>query len=133
MDYIMAQIKIYGIKEHLNPIKRELSEVIHACVVEALVFSKEKRFHRFFPMEKEDMFYGTGRSDAYTIIEIMMIEGRTVETKKRLIKMLFAKIEKHLGIDLSNIEICIQEAPASNWGFRGMTGDEVLLDYKVEV
>ena len=129
----MAQIKIYGIKEHLNPIKRELSEVIHVCVVEALAFPNEKRFHRFFPMDKEDMFYGIGRSDAYTIIEIMMIEGRTVETKKRLIKMLFTKIEKHLGIDPSNIEICIQEAPASNWGFRGMTGDEILLDYKVEV
>jgi len=129
----MAQIKIYGIKEHLNPIKKELSEIIHACVVEALVFPKEKRFHRFFPMESEDMLYGVGRSDAYTIIEIMMIEGRTVETKKKLIKMLFTQIEEKLNIDSHNIEINIQESPASNWGFRGMTGDEIMLDYKVEV
>jgi len=129
----MAQIKIYGIKENLNPIKQKLSEVIHTCVVEALSFPKEKRFHRFFPMEREDMLYGTGRSNAYTIIEIIMIEGRTVETKKRLIKMLFVKIEEQLNIKLSDVEICIQEAPASNWGFRGMTGDEIMLDYKVEV
>ena len=129
----MAQIKIYGIKEHLNPIKKELSEVIHSCVVEALTFPKEKRFHRFFPMEKENMLYGVGRSDAYTIIEITMIEGRSVETKKRLIKMLFEKIEERLNIEPNEIEICIQESPASNWGFRGMTGDEILLDYKVEV
>ena len=129
----MAQIKIYGIKEHLNPIKQELSEVIHTCVVEALAFPKEKRFHRFFPMEREDMLYGVGRSDAYTIIEIMMIEGRTVETKKHLIKLLFQKIEAKLAIKPHEIEINIQEAPASNWGFRGMTGDEVMLDYRVEV
>ena len=129
----MAQIKIYGIKEYLNPIKQELSELIHSCVVEALAFPKEKRFHRFFPMEREDMLYGVGRSDAYTIIEIMMIEGRTVETKKRLIKMLFVKIEEVLGIEPNNIEICIQESSASNWGFRGMTGDEIMLGYKVEV
>ena len=129
----MAQIKIYGIKEHLNPIKQELSESIHACVVEVLAFPKEKRFHRFFPMNREDMLYGVGRSDAYTIIEIIMIEGRTVETKKRLIKMLFVKIEEQLNIKPSDIEICIQEAPASNWGFRGMTGDEIMLDYKVKV
>jgi len=129
----MAQIKIYGIKEHLNPIKQQLSELIHACVVEVLAFPKEKRFHRFFPMEHEDMLYGVGRSDAYTIIEIMMIEGRTVETKKRLIKILFTQIDAELQIDSKDIEVCIQEAPASNWGFRGMTGDEIMLDYKVEI
>jgi phenylpyruvate tautomerase PptA (4-oxalocrotonate tautomerase family) len=129
----MSQIKIYGIKEQLNPIKQKLSETIHACVVEVLAFPKEKRFHRFFPMEAEDMLYGAGRSNAYTIIEIMMIEGRSVETKKRLIKMLFEQIEKEIGIVVNDIEICIQEAPASHWGFRGMTGDEILLDYKVKV
>jgi phenylpyruvate tautomerase PptA (4-oxalocrotonate tautomerase family) len=129
----MSQIKIYGIKEQLNPIKQKLSETIHACVVEVLAFPKEKRFHRFFPMEAEDMLYGAGRSNAYTIIEIMMIEGRSVETKKRLIKMLFEQIEKEIGIAVNDIEICIQEAPSSHWGFRGMTGDEVLLDYKVKV
>jgi phenylpyruvate tautomerase PptA (4-oxalocrotonate tautomerase family) len=129
----MSQIKIYGIKEQLNPIKQKLSETIHACVVEVLAFPKEKRFHRFFPMEAEDMLYGAGRSNAYTIIEIMMIEGRSVETKKRLIKMLFEQIEKEIDIVVNDIEICIQEAPASHWGFRGMTGDEILLDYKVKV
>jgi len=79
------------------------------------------------------MLYGVGRSDAYTIIEIMMIEGRSVETKKRLIKMLFKEIEEKLKINPHDIEIFIQEAPASNWGFRGMTGDKIVLDYKVKV
>ena len=74
----MAQIKIYGIDKQLNPVKERLSKTIHEVVVEVLAFPKEKRFHRFFPMVKEDMLYGAGRSDAYTIIEIMMIEGRVV-------------------------------------------------------
>ncbi|RUM70417.1 MAG: tautomerase family protein, partial [Sulfurovum sp.] len=34
----MAQIKIYGIESQLNPIKKQLSDVIHRCVVEALLF-----------------------------------------------------------------------------------------------
>ena len=80
----MAQVKVFGIKEALNPIKQQLSDVIHACVVEALQFPQDKRAHRFFPMEKEDMLYPTGRTDAYTIIEITMIEGRSVEARKRL-------------------------------------------------
>jgi hypothetical protein len=53
----MAQIKIYGIKEKLAPIRERLSEVIHECVMEALQFPADKRAHRFFLMEKEDMIY----------------------------------------------------------------------------
>ena len=32
----MAQIKVFGIKERLVPIRERLSEVIHECVIEAL-------------------------------------------------------------------------------------------------
>ncbi|PTB83577.1 tautomerase family protein, partial [Sulfurovum lithotrophicum] len=53
----MAQIKVYGIDSHLNPIKEQLSDVIHGCVVEALAFPEDKRFHRFFPMKQADVFF----------------------------------------------------------------------------
>jgi len=129
----MAQIKIYGIDTQLNPLKKQLSQTIHRCVVEALQFPKDKKFHRFFPMREEDMCYPDNRSHAYTIIEIMMIEGRTKETKKRLIALLFERIRAEIGIQAVDIEILIQEAPAYHFGFRGMSGDEMLLDYKVEV
>ena len=129
----MAQVKVYGIDSHLNPIKEQLSGVIHSCVVEALEFPVDKHFHRFFPMKEEDMFYPFDRSSSYTIIEIMMIQGRTKESKKKLIALLFEQIRKELGIQAVDIEILIQEAPAYHFGFRGMSGDEMLLDYKVEV
>jgi 4-oxalocrotonate tautomerase family enzyme len=129
----MAQIKIYGLKDHLNPIKAHLSDVIHACVVEVLKYPVEKRAHRFFPMEREDFYFPTGRSDDYIIIEITMIEGRTVETKKQLIRTLFERINGEVSISLQDIEICILEAPKHNWGFRGKTGDEVELTYRIEV
>ncbi len=129
----MAQIKIYGIKDHLNPIKRQLSDVIHECVVEALHFPQDKRAHRFFPLEKDDLFAPSGRTDAYTIIEISMITGREVATKKKLIRLLFDSIQEKIGIPHQDIEICIYESPACNWGFRGMHGDEVVLNYKINV
>ena len=129
----MAQIKIYGIKDHLNPIKPQLSEAIHDCVVEALQFPRDKRAHRFFPLEKDDMCLPGGRSDAYTIIEICMMTGRGIATKKKLIRLLFDNIQEKIGIAHQDIEICIVESPACNWGFRGMHGDEVVLDYKINV
>ncbi|MBO1050916.1 MAG: tautomerase family protein [Dolichospermum sp. DET73] len=85
----MTQVKIYGIKDYLNPIKQRLSDAIHSCVMEALQYPADKRFHRFFSLDKSDFYYPSGRSDRYTIIEFSMFEGRSVEAKKQLIRMLF--------------------------------------------
>lgn len=126
-------ILVYGLKEHLNPIKAELSNVIHHCMQAVLGLPEGKRAHRFVPMEKEDFYYPSDRSDAYTVIEINLIEGRQVETKKALIKTLFTEIHNHLGVDPVDVEITIQEQPAHCWGFRGITGDEARLNYKVDV
>ena len=126
-------IVIYGIKENLNPIKLRLSDVIHGCMRSVLGLPEDKRAHRFIPMNKEDFYYPGGRNDAYTVIEINMMEGREQETKKALIKSLFEQIEKETGILPVDIEITISEQPAHCWGFRGITGDEAKLNYKVNV
>lgn len=126
-------IRIYGIQEHLNPIKAKLSDVINQCMVEALGFPADKRAHRFFPMAAEDFYYPAGRSAAYTVIEISMMQGRSIAARKLLIHSLFRDIEAHLQIKPVDVEITIFESPAENWGFRGMTGDEANLNYSIKV
>lgn len=126
-------IRIYGIQEHLNPIKAKLSDVINQCMVEALGFPADKRAHRFFPMAAEDFYYPAGRSAAYTVIEISMMQGRSIAARKALIHWLFRDIEAQLQIKPVDVEITIFESPAENWGFRGMTGDEANLNYSIKV
>ncbi|MCE2395782.1 tautomerase family protein [Candidatus Poribacteria bacterium] len=129
----MSQIKVYGLKENLNPIKAELSDVIHSCVVDALHFPEDKRAHRFFPLDSSDFYYPSGRTTKYTIIEISMFEGRSVDAKKHLIRLLFERVHQQLNILPQDLEITIAETPKHNWGFRGMPGDEIELNYRVEV
>ena len=127
-------IVIYGIKKHLNPVKAQLSDVIHGCMKSVLGMPEDKRAHRFIPMDAEDFYYPGGRSPAYTVIEINMMQGRTSVTQKALIKELFSKIESEVGISPVDIEVTIKEQPAHCWGFRGMTGDEARdLKYSVNV
>lgn len=127
-------ILVYGIKEQLNPIKARLSDAIHESMQSVLGFPEDKRAHRFIPMNKEDFYYPGGRSDAYTVIEINMMAGRKIDTQKSLIKTLFKNIEAKLSIQPVDIEIIIKEQAPHQWGFRGMTGDEVDdLKYKVNV
>ncbi len=129
----MAQIKIYGVADRLNPIKGRMSDVVHSCVVDALQFPADKRFHRFFPLDRADFYFPAGRTDAYTIVEISLFEGRTVETKKKLIRLLFERFDRDLGIAPADLEITMTETPRHNWGLRGQPGDEIGLTYDVKV
>jgi phenylpyruvate tautomerase PptA (4-oxalocrotonate tautomerase family) len=128
----MSQVKIYGLRSHLDPIKSQLSNIIHACVMEALQYPAGKRAHRFFPLDAEDFCYPSERTEKYTILEFSMFEGRSVEAKKNLIRLLFDRIQT-LGITPQDLEITIFETPKHNWGFRGLPGDEHQLNYKVDV
>ncbi|WP_114418445.1 tautomerase family protein [Marinospirillum perlucidum] len=125
---------IYGIQEQLNPIKARLSDLLHASMQSCLGMPEDKRAHRFIPLQAEDFYYPGGRSPAYTVIEINMMQGRTEATKKALIKDIFQRMQTELNIDPVDVEITIHEQPAHCWGFRGMTGDEARdLKYSVRV
>lgn len=129
----MAQIKIYGLETHLAPIQAKLSDVLHGCVMQALHYPQNKRAHRFIKLQEADFYYPEGRSTKYTIIEISMFEGRSIEAKKALIYLIFERFEAQLGITPTDVEITIFETPRHDWGIRGTTGDELELNYKVEV
>ena len=129
----MSQIKIYGLKSSLYPIREKLSDTLHACVVKAFQYPQNKRAHRFFYLDEGDFFYPEGRSDRYTIIEIALFEGRSIEAKKHLYQLIFQHFEEELGIAPNDVEITLTETPTCNWGIRGKAGDELSLDYKIAV
>lgn len=126
-------IRIYGLDSQLAPIRQAMSNSIHACMVSELGLPEGKRAHRFLRLQADDFFMPEGRSERYTVLEINLMEGRRPETKRALIKSLFARFESELGIAPVDLEITLFDAPAHNWGFRGMVGDEAKLDYKVKL
>lgn len=129
----MAQVKIYGLRASIGRHRGALSEAIHQAVIEALSYPPEKRFQRFICLEAEDFVFPADRTNAYTIIEISMFEGRTTEAKKALVRALFRNIEQACGIAPHDVEVTLFETPKENWGIRGMPGDELALNYKVNV
>jgi phenylpyruvate tautomerase PptA (4-oxalocrotonate tautomerase family) len=129
----MAQVKVYGLRSSLSAIRAELSDAIHESLMEAFALPREKRFQRFFPLEREEFLFPADRSDKYTIVEISVFEGRTPEAKKRLITTLFSRVQARANVSPQDLEITIHETPRSNWGIRGKPGDELALDYKVNV
>ncbi len=129
----MGQVKIFGLSKELDKVKHKMSEVIHSCIVDGLHFPADKKFQRFFPLESDDFYFPPGRTDKYTIIEISIFEGRNVETKKEFIRMMYDRFREHLDISEQDLEITIFETPQFNWGIRGLPGDELILNYKINM
>ena len=84
-------------------------------------------------MSREDFFFPDGRTDRYTVIEISIFEGRTLEAKKQLIRLLFERIEHSPHISSQDVEITIFETPQRQLGNSGLPGDELALGYKVNI
>jgi phenylpyruvate tautomerase PptA (4-oxalocrotonate tautomerase family) len=129
----MSQVKIYGEREQLTRRRAAISDAIHSCLVEALQLPPDKRFQRFLALDAADFIFPPDRSPAYTIVEISMFEGRSVAARKELIRLLFERLETRCGIAPQDLEITIFETPRHNWGIRGRPGDELGLNYNVNV
>ena len=129
----MPTAKIYGLERILNPVKSQLSDAIHSCVSEALDFPKENRLQRFFGLSEQDFYYGKGRSEKYIIIEIALFEGRSKETIKKLIMLLYERVPSVVGMDKSDLDIMVFELPRHCWGLQGEPGDEKQLSYEVSI
>ena len=129
----MAQVKIYALASALAGQRKQLSDTVHSCLVDAFALPDDKRFHRFFPLAEEDFIFPEGRGGRYTILEIHMFEGRSGAAKKHLIRLLFERFTAELGYDVSDLELTLVETPRENSGIRGLPGDELGLSYKVEI
>jgi hypothetical protein len=129
----MAQVKIFGLRASLAANRERWSALLHAALVGTLGLPADKTFQRFFPMDPEDFVHPADRTDAYTIVEISMFEGRSPETVKSLVKRIMADAQAVLALSANDIEITVFESPRHCWGIRGKTGDELALAYKVDV
>lgn len=129
----MAQVTVFARRSTIDRHRDALSDAIHGAVMAALAYPPEKRFHRFIGMEAADFVHPADRGDDYTIIEVSLFEGRTVEAKRALIAELFARIEAATGIPPHSVEITLFETPKVNWGIRGVNAADLTLGYTVEV
>lgn len=129
----MSQIKIYALHQTIEAYRQPLSDAIHLALVDALQYPENKRFQRFIALSPENFIYPDDRSKNYLIIEISMFEGRSIAAKKSLIQQLFNNIQATCHIRPQDVEITIFETPKNHWGIRGQCGDELTLNYKVNV
>lgn len=128
----MAQIKIHARRAFIDRHRQAISDAVHGVMMATLGLPEDKRFHRFIALDDADFIHPADRGDGYTVIEILMFEGRSDTAKRACLRGLMQAIPEAAGIAVEAVEITIIETPMANWGIRGKIGDELALNYKVE-
>jgi hypothetical protein len=129
----MSQFKVYGHERFLRTRVSDISTAIHSVAMDVFGLPAGKRFHRFIPMQEGFFLTPEDRSERYLIIECLLFEGRSVETKKAFYRALLPALERAAGILPDDIELTFIETPRHDWLIRGRPGDELDLPYRVEV
>jgi phenylpyruvate tautomerase PptA (4-oxalocrotonate tautomerase family) len=127
------QFKIYGRSTFLRTAHRQISDVVHAAAMRTLQAPADKRFQRFLALEDWQLVAPSDRSERYLQLEVILFSGRTVQTKKALVRALMDDLSRELALDPIDIEVVLIESPRENWGIRHQHGDELALPYKVEL
>jgi len=129
----MPLAKISIIKGRTPAEKESLLEAVHSAMLDALKIPQYDRNQRVHEYEKDDFMTPPGRTEKFTLIEITMFPGRSIEAKRNLYRGIVENL-KALGTDPMDVFIVLYEPPMENWGIRGgIPAGEVDLGFEVKV
>jgi len=122
------------IKRVLSDSERvELIDAVHRSLVFALKIPEWDRLIVLDEREPSEFASPPGTSEFYTLVEISLFPGRTIEAKRNLYIRLVEEFEK-FGISPNEVRVVLNEVPQENWGVRGgVPASEVELGFKVDV
>lgn len=113
--------------------QQHLMESLHAALVEAFKIPERDRLIRFVEHSPDHFAVPPNATENYTLVEISMFPGRSLEGKRNLYKGIVSRFGA-VGIEAEDIRIVLHEVPMDNWGIRGgIPASEVDLGFKVTV
>jgi hypothetical protein len=127
----MAQVKVYGRRSVWGGRTAEVSDAIHRVLVDAWGLPGSKRFHRFVLLDDAELV-APGRGAEYLVMEVVCFTGRSRDAVRRLLRGLIG-VAGTLGIAEDDLEAVVVESPPDHWAIRGKVGDELALDYRVDI
>ncbi len=129
----MPLVTISVLKGRDAATRRRLQMAIHQSLVEAFGVPDQDHNIRVVQYSPEDWLLPPGKSESYTLVEIVAFEGRSAQAKGRLYEMVVEKLGAE-GVPAMDVFVQIVEQPRENWGIRGgKRADLVDLGYTVKV
>jgi len=110
-----------------------LIEAVYQAQREALKVPEGDRQIRYVEHKPEHFEVPPGKTENFTLVEITLFPGRSLEAKRRLYQSIVRRFGE-LGISQMDIFIVLNEPPLDNWGIRGgIPASEVDIGFKIDV
>lgn len=107
-------------------------EAVQRALVAGILIPPGDRCIRLNEFDEDAFLPAEHKSRTYTIIEISLFTGRSIEAKRRLYAALVAELAP-FGLAAHDIKVILHEVPRENWGLSGLPASEIELGFKVDV
>lgn len=112
---------------------QHMIEAVYQAQREALKVPDWDRQIRYIEHKPEHFTVPPGKSDNYTLIEITLFPGRSLQAKRALYQSIVHRLGD-LGIAPLDIFIVLHEPALDNWGIQGgQPASEVNIGFKLDV
>ena len=129
----MPLVKVSLLKGRSKEEKKALLDGIHAALMDAFKIPENDRNQRIFEFELDNFDIPEGKTSNYTLIEIDVFPGRSLDAKRKLYQTTVQNL-KGLDIQPNDLLIVLKEPPLDNWGVRGgIPASEIDLGFKLDV
>lgn len=109
-----------------------LIAAVQRALVEGIRIPEDDRFIRILEYPEHAFAAAPDRGPHFTIVEISMFAGRSVDAKRRLFAALAREFEA-FGVPARDLKVLIHDVPRENWGLRGQSAADIEIDFKIEV
>ena len=129
----MPLVKVSLLKGKSKEEKEALLDAIHVALIEAFKIPENDRNQRIFEFEPENFEIPEGKTSNYTLIEMDVFPGRSMEAKRKLYQTIVQNLQRH-NIQASDVLIVLNEPQLDNWGVRGgVPASTIDLGFKIDV
>lgn len=101
-----------------------LMEAVYLSMREALKVPEDDRQIRYIEHRPEHFWVAPGKSDNYTLVEVLMFPGRSMDAKRTLYQGITQRFGA-LGIAPIDVMVVLTEPPKESWGLLGLPASEI--------
>jgi len=95
-----------------------LMEAVYLSMREALKVPEDDRQVRYIEHRPEHFWVAPGKTENYTLVEVMMFPGRSIDAKRTLYQGIVQRLGT-LGIAPLDVLVVLTEPPKESWGVLG--------------
>jgi phenylpyruvate tautomerase PptA (4-oxalocrotonate tautomerase family) len=129
----MPNVTIEVRKRYAKEQEEGIIHAVHAALMEGIKTPDWDKTIRLVVHEPHRFATPPGKDERYTLVDIDLFSGRSVNAKKDLYRAIVNKLGA-FGIPADHIKVLLRESAVENWGVRGgLPASEVDLGFRVDV